>query len=344
MKSILLTSTAIVAFAGAAAADGHATANGIVLTGEASAEYNTETGYSTAVEMTATATANLDNGLVASASITFDPTASGDDQVTAGSISLSSDNASLTFGTGMDAAVFTAVGDDYDIGQIAEEELDGIIGTYSMGETTLYVSTAISEGGTESDLLEVGVTTSAGGWDLAFGATGEGEFAATAEGTVGGADLNFGFASNDEWDVGVAYTVGAVTASASTDEADAWTVGLAYDGGAYNAGFEYNADESWEVTAGYAAGGITVDAEYTSAEVLTLGATYDVGSGLTVGAGMINDSVADSTISYAFADYDLGNGASAYIDYTDAAAELEEVGPSERDIAAGTTVGVSFTF
>ena len=71
---------------------------------------------------------------------------------------------------------------------------------------------------------------------------------------------------------------------------------------------------------------------------MTLGATYDMGNGLTVGAGLEDD------VTYAFASYDLGAGANAFVDYTDAAAALEEVGPSERDIATGTTVGVSFTF
>lgn len=332
MKSILLTSTALVAFAGAAAAE-------VNFSGEASAEYNTITGYTTSAEMTATLTQQLDNGLTAEASITFDPVAS---ELSYGSISLSSDNASLTFGTGLDGAVQSSVGDDYGIGQVAEEELDGIVGTYSMGDTTLFVSMGISEGEVESDALEFGVTTSAGSWELAFGATQAGEFAATAAGTVGGADLNFGYASNDEWDAGIAYTFGSVTVSASTDEAEAWTVGAEYDGGVYNAGFEYNADESWEVTAGYDANGIVVDAAYTDLEVLTIGATYTMES-LTVGAGMITAPAADTT-TFAFADYDLGNGASAFINYADAAADLEEVGPSERDIAVGTTVGVSFTF
>jgi len=60
MKNILLTTTAIVAFAGAAAADGHTS---VSLAGEASVEYNSNAGYSTAAEMTATGSATLDNGL-----------------------------------------------------------------------------------------------------------------------------------------------------------------------------------------------------------------------------------------------------------------------------------------
>ncbi len=332
MKSILLTSTALVAFAGAAAADGHTS---VSWGGEATVEYNTETGYSTAAEFTATGTATLDNGLTATAEVTIDAVA---ETISAGSITLAGDNASLTFGMDLDGAVFTAVGDDYDIGDDGEEGIaEGVVASYTMGETTLTVSAPMGAS-IDSDDIEVGVNTVAGGWTVGLGLTGAGEFAAIAEGTVGGADLNFGIASNDEWDLGVAYTVGAVTLSASTDEAEAWTVGAAYDGGDYSAGFEYNADESWELTAGYAAGGIAVDAALDSAEVLTLGATYDMGNGLTLGAG-IEGAANDA---YAFANYDLGGGASAYIEYAEVA--LEEVGPSERDIDLGTTVGLTFTF
>ena len=73
-----------------------------------------------------------------------------------------------------------------------------------------------------------------------------------------------------------------------------------------------------------------------------------MGNRLTVGAGLEGDE------TYAFASYDLGGGATAFVDYTDAADNsgltpagddgLVEFDPSERDILAGTTVGVSFTF
>ena len=46
--------------------------------------------------------------------------------------------------------------------------------------------------------------------------------------------------------------------------------------------------------------------------------------------------------NYAFGSFDLGGGANAFAEYADGA--QVEVGPSERDIADGTTVGVSFTF
>jgi len=331
MKNILLTTTALVAFAGAAAAGGHTS---VSFAGEASVEYNSNAGYSTAAEMTATGSATLDNGLTASTSLTIDAVA---EKISDGSISLSSDTSSLTFGTELDGAVFTAVGDDYAIGDDGEEGVaEGLVASVTMGETTLTVSAPMGATIDSAD-VEVGVTTSAAGWSLGFGLANS-AYAMTAAGTAGGATVGFGLSSDSEWDVSVAYPVGAVTISASTDEAEAWTVGAAYAADGVSAGVELNADDTWEITAGYAADGVTVAAAFTDASVMTLGATYDMGNGLTVGAGI------EDTVNYAFASYDLGGGANAFVDYTDAAAALEEVGPSERDIATGTTVGVSFTF
>ena len=53
-------------------------------------------------------------------------------------------------------------------------------------------------------------------------------------------------------------------------------------------------------------------------------------------------AAASVTTNYAFATFDLGGGAKAFAEYADG--KQVEVGPSERDIANGTTVGVSFTF
>ncbi|MDG1519013.1 MAG: hypothetical protein P8Q57_00900, partial [Yoonia sp.] len=184
MKSILFTTTALVAFAGAAAADGHTS---VSFAGEASVEYNSESldGYSTAAEMTATGSATLDNGLTASTSLTLK--AAG---ISAGSISLSSDTASLTFGTDLDGAVFTAAGDDYAIGDDGEEGIaEGAVASVTMGATTVTVSAPMGATIETAD-VEVGVNTTAAGWALGFGLA-DGEYAMTAAGTAGGADVSF---------------------------------------------------------------------------------------------------------------------------------------------------------
>ena len=130
MKSILLTSTALVAFAGAAAADGHAE-SGITFTGEATLGYNTNTDVNDAVpaalpgedevlgtaddviptqasegffwdsSVDVTMTAALDNGLVATGTFGFNVADNSlGDAVSTGDfvLSLAGENASLTFG------------------------------------------------------------------------------------------------------------------------------------------------------------------------------------------------------------------------------------------------------
>ena len=333
MKSILLTSTALVAFAGAAAADGHTS---ISFSGEAAAEFNTLTGYAIDTDLSVAMSATLDNGLTAAASIDVEANegTSGEDTVTHGSVSLSSDTASITFGTGLDGAAFTAVGDDIAIGD-GEEGVDGIVGTFSMGSADVTVSAPIAEGDTamSADDIEVGITTDVNGWALGLGYA-DGDIVGTAAGNAGGLDITAGFGSAmNEWDLGVSYPIGAVTLSASTDEASAWTVGAEYDNGAgTTAGFEYNADETYELTAGFESGAMSVDGKYNGTD-FGLDVAYDMGA-LVVGAGTTyTDGI------YARADYDLGGGASAYVTHADTV----DIDPAE-DIAAGTTVGLSFTF
>ncbi|MDC1500165.1 porin [Octadecabacter sp.] len=338
MKNILLATTALVTFAGAAAAEGHTSFS---FGGEATAEFNSETGYTTDAELTASMSAALDNGLTAAASITFESDA-GVDTVAAshGSISLSSDTASLTFGTGLVGAAYTISSDDYGIGSggLEDGEFDGIVGTITLGDANVTISAPLGEGTTATGLVEVGVSTSVSGWNLGFAATDGGDYVAVANGTAGGADVNIGMSSDSEWDLGVSLPAGPLTVSASTDEAGAWTVGADYSADGVSAGIEVNEDDTWDLTVGYTGDGLAVAAEFDQDSTMTLGATYDMGNGLTIGAGIEN---ADSD-AYAFAEMDLGGGASAFVDYGNV--ELEEVGPSERDIAEGTTVGVSFAF
>jgi len=343
MKNILLTSTALVAFAGAAAAGGHTS---VSFGGEASAEYNTLDGYATAAEMTASASATLDNGLTASTSFTLETTNFGSGQFKAGSVSLSSDTASLTFGTDVVGAVFAATEDAYAIGSggVDDGEVAGIAASAIFGATTLVVSAEVDANDAPADTtienIEVGVTTSAAGWNLGFGLAGN-EYAMTAAGTAGGATVGFSMSSNNDWDVSVDYPVGAVTVSASTDEANVWEIGAAYAADGVSAGIVLSPDNAWELSAGYDANGMVVAATFASDDSMSLGATYDMGNGLTVGAGM-ETTDASVTTNYAFGSFDLGGGANAFAEYADGA--QVEVGPSERDIAEGTTVGVSFTF
>lgn len=274
-------------------------------------------------------------------SLTFATEDFADDGITAGSITLSSETASLTFGEELDGAAFAAVGDDIAIGD-GEEGVDGVAAEFTVNGATVFVTVPLGFGVADVDTAdaELGATVALGDFTLGLGYADE-QVVATVEAAIAGANVTAAFSNIDagdgnQWDVGADYTVGGVTLSASTDEVEAWTVGAEMVTGDLTLGAEYNADETYELTADYAAGDVAVELA-TDGTDFSIGATYTMDA-LTLGAGFAEDE------NYVFASYDLGGGAVAFVDYTDAAADLDEVGPSERDIAVGTTFGLSFAF
>ena len=332
MKNILLTTTALVAFAGAAAAGGHTS---ISFAGEASVEYNSEAGgtYTTAAEFTATGSATLDNGLTASTSITVD----GDGTVSAGDITLSSDTVAVTFGTGMNGAAFAAVGDEYaaQTGQDVEETVDGMTATVTVGAATVYVS-APDLANIDTADLEFGVSAAVGDMTIAA-ATANSNFAVVGSVTVSGATLGFGLATDSVWDASISYPMGALTLSASTDEASAWVVGGSYAvSDALTAGIEYSsnaaADDTYEVTAAYAAGDAVFNGAFD-------GTDFSLSAGYTMGAIYAEAGISYASETYVEATYDLGGGAAAYARYAEAVDQN-----IAEDNTVGTTVGLSFTF
>ena len=333
MKNILLTTTALVAFAGAAAAGGHTS---VSFAGEASVEYNSEAGgtYTTAAEVTATGSATLDNGLTASTSITVDGVAG---TVSAGDITLSSDTATVTFGTGMNGAAFAAVGDEYaaQTGQDVEEKVDGMTATVTVGAATVYVS-APNLANIDTADLEFGVTAAVGDMTIAA-ATANSNFAVVGAVTVSGATLGFGMATGSVWDASISYPMGALTLSASTDEASAWVIGGSYAvSDALTAGIEYKsnaaADDTYEVTAAYAAGDAVFNAAFD-------GTDFSLSAGYTMGAIYAEAGISYASETYVEATYDLGGGAAAYARYAQAVDQN-----IAEDNTVGTTVGLSFTF
>ena len=328
MKSILLASASVFAFAGAAAAE-------VTFSGEANAEFNSLTGYSTDAEITATLTQELDNGLTATAEVTFAADESANeaaddsdigDELSYGDITLASDTASITFTTDLDGAAFSAVSDTIAIGDGEESGATGIAGSYSIDATTIFVSMPIAEGDTsvDSDDIEFGVSSDLGGWEVGFGyaknAT-DTDFVVKGSGNAAGLDITVAagnIAGASRWDVEVAYPVGPVTLGATVDDS-----------------------EAWEVTFAYAEGPLTVDAAFDSTDDYSLEGSYDVGNGLVVYAGL-EDAGNDY---YLGGEYDLGGGASFTASFVEDAGTPNadnEIGAQEY--ADGTTVGVSFEF
>ena len=316
MKRILLASASVFAFAGAAAAE-------VTFSGEANAELNNEFGFSTDAEITAALTQELNNGLTATAEVTLD--ADGN-EVSYGSISLTSDTAGITFGTGIHGAAFSAVSDTIGIGD-GDEGVDGVNGYVMFGEATVFLSLPINEGQTDiaSDDIEIGVTSVVGGWTVGLGYAAnnvdDNGFVVKGSGSVAGLDLTVAAGQVDDetvWDVAASYPVGPVTLGATIDSG-----------------------EAWEVSVGYAEGAIAIDAAFDSDEDWSLEASYDMGNGLVAYAGIV-DAGNDYYVGGA---YDLGGGASFYASYVEDGGTLNgdnEIGAN--DYAAGTTVGLSFEF
>jgi hypothetical protein len=313
MKRILLASASIFAFAGAAAAE-------ITFSGVASAEYNGLDGFSTDAEITAALTQELDNGLTVSTEVTFDPV--GND-LSYGTISLTSDTAGISFGNEMAGAAYSAVSDTIGIGS-GEEGVNGINGYVMFGETTLFLSAPIANEDFVSNDVEIGVSSVVGGWTVGLGYANDGidsNIVVKGSGSVAGADLTVAagqVAGVARWDVAASYPVGPITLGVTMDDT-----------------------EAWEVSVGYSDGAVAVDAAFDSADDWSLEASYDMGNGLTAYAGM----VAAGDDYYVGGEYDLGGGASLYASYAEDGGALNddnEIGAN--DYARGTTVGLSFEF
>ena len=317
MKNMLLTTTALVAFAGAAAADGHTS---VSFSGAASAEYNSETGFANDADVKATMSADLDNGLTVSTSISIATDEYAETATTAGNITISTDTASLTFGNELDAAAYSAVSDTIAIGT-KDESVNGIAATYTMGDATLFVSVPLS-GTNDVDTadMEFGVTAAVGGMTVGL-AMADSDFVGKVSGTA----------------AGLSYTV----AAGSVADENRWDVAVSYPAGPVTVGYTVDDSEAWEVSAAYAAGAVAAELTYNSDEVYDIEASYDAGNGLVAYVGMLNSGDGTSL----GAAYSLGGGASAYASYVKDTGEQTD--PNEigaNDYARGTTVGVSFTF
>jgi outer membrane protein OmpU len=365
MKNILLASTAIVAFAGAATADGH---TGVFFAGDAEIGYNDDfdDGVFWSLGLSVSGAAELDNGLTASISgdvelnsyevfSTFDGNEVTIDDLVIG---LSSDTASMTFGDTAPAAdklyssAVTNIEDDgfFDEGDLGEDAV--LIGEMTFGETTVGLSYAVSDtnGGADDDLsnLQVGANTTVGLVGLSLGYQEEDNgmdelLALSATTTLSGVDLGLAYSSNNTADtssmgIQAGYTFGSVTAAVFY---------VSNDGGR---------DDNTGVSINYAAGPVTVGVLYHDGndEDLQVNGTYDLGNGLTMFAGY-RDEMETSTgldgseVFYIGGDYDLGGGANLRVSYADVTTGLgddltrDELGAAE-DVKEGATVAVSFTF
>ena len=381
MKRILLASTAAVALAGAAHADGH---TGISFGGDAELGWNgaVDNGVFWSLGLSVSGSAELDNGLTATisgdvefvsdadqatpvANSTFD---GNDIEIDDLVIGLASDTASLKFGDTAPAAdaiykspVTNVDGDGFndegDAGAALDE--DGVlIGRATFGETEVGMSywvfaTNDAPGNDDLKGLQIGASTTVGSANLVFGYQEAADFdgdgtddisqivALGASTTLGGAEVGFAYASTD----GGTDSIG-VQAAYSFGDVTATVFYVSQD----------PVDDNYGIAVDYASGPVTVGFYYHDGndEETAINVTYDVGNGLTLFGGWLDegeDSAGDSGSSYFYVggDYDLGGGASLRVSYADVSEgdvnglTNDELGAAE-DVKEGTTVAVSFAF
>ncbi len=358
MKNILLASTAIVAFAGAAAAEvsfsGSATL-GFNDTVAAGGGDNNE-GFYIDGDLNISLSQELDNGIVAG--IDFEIDFADDDSGAGNSIgnididasdvvlSLVAGDTGLYFGDTGTAAIahWSSVGsmdsDGFTEGLDFDAGVDAVLrGDFGFGGMSASVSYLISDDLTDMEQLSLGLSGDLGGVTVSFAyqdetalADGSGDFSASevfglsATTTLSGAEVSFGYASNetagtDSIGVGVSYPVGPVTISASyvsEDAADNWDIGFAY-----------------------ADGPISIDVTTDESDDWGIEGSYDLGNGVMIYAGL--DDAGDDT--YLAATYDLGGGASvlfSYADDSDADNGDDEIGAG--DYQEGITLELGFSF
>ncbi len=333
MKNTLLASTALVALAGAAAAE-------VSWGGSFDLGYNSLDGFYWEGGLTVSGAMDLDNGLSVGFSMDasflwsssyniFDSTYISWNSY---EVFLKSDTAGLYFGntdtaadmhwdgvSGMEQG-FNDVDDADDNG--AEAILRGEV---TFGSVSAALSYELTGGTTVTPMeaLQLGATAEVGAATIIFAYQDADNYDGEAMGiaakmSFGGADLHVAYAEGDvdtSVGFGVSYPVGPVT------------IGAAY-------AMNDIADDAWELTADYASGPITVGVGFDSTDDWWLDGSYDMGNGLVFNAGIA--TAGDDY--YAGAEMDLGGGASAFISYNTS----DEVGGPEYN--EGTEVGVSFTF
>jgi hypothetical protein len=370
MKKILLSSAAIVAFAGAAAAD-------VSFSGSATLGYNEdhEGGFYADSDLDITASAELNNGWTAALTYGLElenlengvfKSADADNNFD-GNLLLSLTNGTYGLYYGDTAHAAESLWDgvsEMAADGFSEQDAEEVLKfTATFGEIeTAYSVDMVNDGvaTTEAGQQSFGAAGSFGSVNFALGYQDETDFLpAGSDGdyfpgeiiglTVGtsfaGADVKVSYAkaSLDALDaeatsmgIEASYPVGPVTLTAFYVDEEASIGSVSADG------------ETYGVSAAYADGPIDATLSYKSVletETVGLEGSYAVSDELSVFAGYIDSDDLSKDGSYIGVSYDLGGGASvlaSYADVDDSNSSDDEFGA--QDYKAGATVQIALSF
>ena len=377
MKSILLASASVLAFAGAAAAE-------VEFGGEAEFSYNSNNGVGTfdsSAELTIDASQELDNGFTAelTADILFDtadaePTDNTDIQL--GTASLTSDTAGITYFFQADGQGAAYIGDELDqmtaVESIFEDEDD--LGDNGREDAQIEVfgtiaGTTVTVTMNAAEELELGIETEVAGAAVAFAYDDAASTFGVSASDLSAGPVTLDFAlANDGTDtfygLNAETTAGGVDLSFDIGDAG-YGIGAEYAiSDAFTVGAEYSVDsatdaDSWTVTADYSDAGVSLGVEYNSDETWEVTAGYDmepvsveasfddanewtIDGSYDLGNGIdIIAGAGSDDQAYVAATYDLGSGAEIMVSYAKIAGTDDD---ADEDLLAGTTVKVSFEF
>mgnify|MGYP006134596767 CR=1 FL=1 len=356
MKNILLASTALVAFAGAAVAEGHA---GISFTGSADLGYNDtvagdNNGFYSDLDLVAGFATVLDNGLTAAASLNLDNLDTGTNTENGAdyTLSLTSETAGLFYGDTKFAAEthWTSAGDMESDGFSEADGEVALRGDVKLGTVSASVSYALADANSNKNLIDdvtqlsIGASTDFGNVNVVLAYQED-----TLEAYAGNGDFNssdvFGLSVGTSFagaDVRVAY--------AEDNNSDSLGLKVAYPFGPVTATAylvtESIGDDNLGINLSYSNGPVAVALDVQDDQGVSkvgLEGSYDIGNGLMAYAGYLTQDASDDFF-YVAGSYDLGSGASLLVSYAedDSNVEGDEIGAGEYQ--DGTTVEVSFQF
>lgn len=352
MKSILLASASVLAFAGAAAAE-------VSFTGSGELGYNDTAagdhdGFYWEADLEVIFSQELDNGVTATLAWDIDitDTDDGTDLVGGGVLlSLVSDMGGLYFGETAGAALtyWSAAGDMESDG-FSEHDGEFLLrGEVMFGGVTAGLSYVVADqdgntfaSGDDLVQLSVGASGSFGNLNFAVAYQEEADFTGAAiDGDVNGNEI-FGISVGTSFagaDVTLAY------ADNSTAGTDSLGIQVGYPVGPVTVTAYYvmeDGDDNFGVTLAYSNGPVAVTLDYDDdqgVQKINLDGSYDLGNGLTILAGASSEDGVEDEF-YVAGSFDLGGGATLLASFADG--RDDEVGsPEYQD---GATVEVSFEF